>query len=665
MYRLLIFLLTAFLIACSIKSPDKSAVYQMKRLEYNRSSDLQKWTDIYNSQETPQGKRLVLDSMGKTRIALFAPFYQQIISHSKDDSTIQSAIFALGQIKDPKVTKILLSLKPDSLPGPAKKAFIRALGRKACPQSVNMLRPLVRNKMFRDAALMSLAFCAKKNIEPKISHSILDTLLAHPGLGKAGAYLAQYASYYSDIPQLIQYLNGSSGLTLKYLLKSLSHLFEAHPDRFEHIVRADSSLDSLFKAEIQNTLRGKAAWQIKLYALKLSPVFSDSAFTDVVIPFLHNSSIHLQNAAIKTLAKMDGDRASAEFLNLLNSKPNSFLRGELLKSLSNLQPGIAYGYIVQDLSRGNAYYRASMLEALSHIKRRVARKTLKQYLSIQTALLRNTAFLQLDRMNRLSSRDVGKFMKTGEVSSLVLSLDWQSKHNQILPLAQLLNLFQTYHHPIDFELQRAVIRSIKKKYSSRLDSSGIDLLWNSAGHPLIQQELKTTFPKPFSSFRIKENRLTLLPNYLQPDSIPFNRSHSFLKIETTRGPVILKLLWQAAPLTCKNFTTLASNHLYDGLPFHRVIADFVVQGGDPLKDGWGGPPYLIPSEDNALNFQRGSVGMATSGFDTGGSQFFICLSEQPHLTGNYTLFATVIEGMEVVDRIIPGDKIIRIEETER
>ena len=92
-----------------------------------------------------------------------------------------------------------------------------------------------------------------------------------------------------------------------------------------------------------------------------------------------------------------------------------------------------------------------------------------------------------------------------------------------------------------------------------------------------------------------------------------------------------------------------------------MIADFVIQGGDPLGDGWGGAEYLIPSEDNDLPFVQGSVGIATSGFDTGSCQFFICHSEQPHLTGNYTNFGIVKEGIAVVDEILPGDKIIDIQ----
>ena len=96
---------------------------------------------------------------------------------------------------------------------------------------------------------------------------------------------------------------------------------------------------------------------------------------------------------------------------------------------------------------------------------------------------------------------------------------------------------------------------------------------------------------------------------------------------------------------------------YDGLLFHRVVPDFVIQGGDPRGDGFGGPGYDIRDEINPLRYRRGVAGMALAGPDTGGSQFFITLSEQPHLDGGYTSFGEVVAGDEVLDRIVPGDRI--------
>ena len=110
-----------------------------------------------------------------------------------------------------------------------------------------------------------------------------------------------------------------------------------------------------------------------------------------------------------------------------------------------------------------------------------------------------------------------------------------------------------------------------------------------------------------------------------------------------------------APLTVDNFITLARKGYFNGLAIHRVVPDFVVQDGDPRGDGEGGPGYTIRDEINQLPYLRGTVGMALAGRDTGGSQFFITHSPQPHLDSRYTVFGHVVSGMEVVDRIAVGD----------
>jgi cyclophilin family peptidyl-prolyl cis-trans isomerase len=135
------------------------------------------------------------------------------------------------------------------------------------------------------------------------------------------------------------------------------------------------------------------------------------------------------------------------------------------------------------------------------------------------------------------------------------------------------------------------------------------------------------------------------------------------RIVTAKGTVGIRLLPQEAPGTVANFITLVRRGFYNGLAFHRVVADFVTQGGDPRGDGWGGPGYAIRCEYNPVPYLTGTVGMALSGKDTGGSQFFITHSPQPHLNGRYTVFGEVVEGLEVLDRIQIGDQIdeIRLE----
>jgi peptidyl-prolyl cis-trans isomerase B (cyclophilin B) len=140
-------------------------------------------------------------------------------------------------------------------------------------------------------------------------------------------------------------------------------------------------------------------------------------------------------------------------------------------------------------------------------------------------------------------------------------------------------------------------------------------------------------------------------------------------METSRGTIRLELFDQEAPATVANFEKLANEQFYDGTRFHRVISNFMVQGGDPLsrdpndpRVGTGGPGYRIKCEThrNVHKHAAGTLSMAHAGKDTGGSQFFICHAPQPHLDGVHTVFGQVTEGMDIVNAIRKGDVLTSV-----
>jgi peptidyl-prolyl cis-trans isomerase B (cyclophilin B) len=134
-----------------------------------------------------------------------------------------------------------------------------------------------------------------------------------------------------------------------------------------------------------------------------------------------------------------------------------------------------------------------------------------------------------------------------------------------------------------------------------------------------------------------------------------------IKISTDKGDMIADLYDDATPITVKNFIELIQNKFYDGLNFHRVIPNFVIQGGCPQGTGAGGPGYKIPCEIDKPNqfHDKGVLSMAHAGRNTGGSQFFICHNRQntQHLDRNHTCFGKVMEGLDIIDQIQQGDKI--------
>jgi cyclophilin family peptidyl-prolyl cis-trans isomerase len=186
--------------------------------------------------------------------------------------------------------------------------------------------------------------------------------------------------------------------------------------------------------------------------------------------------------------------------------------------------------------------------------------------------------------------------------------------------------------------------------------------------PAPRDPLERTAGKPvplwqsWSAVRATPKPSAWYENLVRTTVLPTLSGHPLIAtIRTVRGPIEVELFGADAPVTVSNFLSLARSGYYRGTRFHRVVPNFVAQDGDPRDDGNGGPGYAIRDEMNRRRYERGAVGMALSGPDTGGSQYFITHSPQPHLDGHYTVFGRVTKGLDVLDRIVQGDRITRIE----
>ena len=151
--------------------------------------------------------------------------------------------------------------------------------------------------------------------------------------------------------------------------------------------------------------------------------------------------------------------------------------------------------------------------------------------------------------------------------------------------------------------------------------------------------------------------------YSQPPALTIDANKKYTGTFTTsRGEIVCELFAKHAPKTVNNFVFLAGEKFYDGTVFHRVIADFMIQGGDPTGTGRGGPGYRFEDEfkGNPNKHQVGTLSMANAGPGTNGSQFFITHVDTPHLDGKHTVFGKVLKGQEVVDAVKQGDKLISV-----
>ena len=180
--------------------------------------------------------------------------------------------------------------------------------------------------------------------------------------------------------------------------------------------------------------------------------------------------------------------------------------------------------------------------------------------------------------------------------------------------------------------------------------------WAEANWPELSERWGSS--RPIDTGRTREDYRTLARQYLVAiDSTRFPQ----VTIEVvTRGSIVVELYGPEAPLTVANFLRLVDRGYFDGIRFHRVVPNFVIQDGDPRGDGNGGPGWSIRDEINRRRYDAGTVGMALSGPDTGGSQWFITLAGEPHLDGGYTVFGRVRGGTANVLKVVQGDQIRRI-----
>lgn len=253
--------------------------------------------------------------------------------------------------------------------------------------------------------------------------------------------------------------------------------------------------------------------------------------------------------------------------------------------------------------------------------------------------LKNLLFGLLDRQDRSITYATVSFMENAGVMN---DTDFD----------RLQDLLNNYQMPEDIEVFQAFGRFFKAHFEEQ--ATPLVNEWSDWGNTALNNTLDQQGWEVESSSASK-------PDFRKPDwerlgSLGFE---PIWILETEKGIIKIKMDALSAPVTIAGMDSLITAGAYNDIPFHRVAPNFVIQGGDiESQDGFGGPEYVVPTEGSEKHFSRGVVGIASAGTDTEGSQFFIMHQWSPHLNGNYTVIGEVLEGMEVVDRITVGDKVM-------
>jgi cyclophilin family peptidyl-prolyl cis-trans isomerase/HEAT repeat protein len=416
-------------------------------------------------------------------------------------------------------------------------------------------------------------------------------------------------------------------------LKAVGNYEVPESERISDLFRRAFSDGNLHIAIISLQVYGDAKWTRSPSSDRHGPV-------EILKRIAMNRSGHyqwqVQAAAATALARVLQEEA-LPFITP-TSWPQRFLQYDLLNALALTGSKESAGTLLEYLRGPDPFLQRAALSGLRVLSRKHPS---------DTALARQTRH---ESEQMLKSGDIALVTTAAEIlgDSLFLS------KSSVLPLMEALRRLQL---PADIEAIQEVIGTLGKLRDRR----AIDML-----RLQLQKPDRTVALAAAAALQKITGRdhMSAVPRSVQPvfTDFDFNFLRSLpdtipARIETAKGDIHVKLFKNAAPFTVVSFIKLAQRGFYRGLTFHRVVPNFVVQGGDPRGDGWGGPGYSIRSEFSDVGFGEGALGMASAGKDTEGSQFFITHSPQPHLDGRYTVFGRVVMGMDVVGRIQVDDRI--------
>jgi cyclophilin family peptidyl-prolyl cis-trans isomerase/HEAT repeat protein len=310
--------------------------------------------------------------------------------------------------------------------------------------------------------------------------------------------------------------------------------------------------------------------------------------------------------------------------------------------------------------------KVQIAEGLVGIDQTAAIARLGQLLNDSIPVVRVAALEALGRVDSVSAEKYArKGLRDGDYTIIVTAIDLAARYNLTDLIPDIAGIYLEQRDSINDDLKTAVIDAWGRfAADSTRDSLIIAALEEGCNDEsyLIRKKAARVLQDRYNIDRSGQVGLarTGIEKRNYRDLFQRYDANPTAVMETPRGEITIELLYDDAPKTVNNFVSLVEKGFYNNRVFHRVIPNFVIQDGCPRGDGWGGPGYTIRCEYNLLSYTTGMVGMALSGRDTGGSQYFITLSPQPHLDARYTIFGRVISGMDVARRIVRGDSIRNI-----
>lgn len=485
---------------------------------------------------------------------------------------------------------------------------------------------------------------------------------------------------------------------------------KSQADRLIDICRNDAvrpvqvaALYSLVRMDIKEPTDLYVEWlpdafpSVRSLALRGMGLPKDDGNVSLIASGLNDRDNNVVSQAISSLTSVGSPKAIKFLAAAYGNATDEKLKVQFLESFTELKSNALLDYVFDDISDDSCtinimaaaivylaeinkeatiplidslaetddnYLKTKIARALGQIGGETVKPRLAALFNDSVAAVRAAAF---EVLCDVDEENVGYYFKTAladadyVINSLAADRIGRLKRCDFLP--QLMTIMQMRERA-GTDLRRSVVQTAGELLGGGCDSLAEDILYRGLleNDYLVSRDAAKIYSdklgidksayinKPFGLVSARKIKSLLNEYVTNPEAV----------IHTKRGEIKLELFFDIAPLTVYNFISLARKGFYDNVIFHRVVPNFVIQGGDPRGDGWGGPGYTIRCEYSSLTYERGMVGIAHSGEDSGGSQFFITLSPQHHLDARYTIFGRVVSGMDVADAIVRGDTIEHI-----
>jgi cyclophilin family peptidyl-prolyl cis-trans isomerase/HEAT repeat protein len=664
--RISIILALVFSLVSSCGKTSQKIIKEIRNLEYQRDADPIKFINWLNSDdEDLRGQ--AIESLGRIQdTATISLLKNQLTDENERIREITA--FAIGQFFSEKAEKFVLEALPNEKSKLVKARLIEASAKVG---TANTFLPLINflksdTPEYQKISGIGCGILAYRGFPPLPNASTLINLFRTTDDPEV-RWSAVYGLFRIGSPVGFKMLTDS--------LKTVDEL-----SRF-FILRLHEVITGLMKSPDFKTYRNfKAVKEVlriiqsEIYYQKLSEMLDDPAWynrmaTIQIIANLTPTSLisDLQECALDEHPYIRSSALQA-LANYRNNKVRKILREHLINSenwrdsgtiLTNLAKN-DYQYILniiensyQKLEWPKNYYH---IEALDIIQNKKSTEILKKLTNTDNIAQLTTVLESL--VNR-TEVPISLFLNQLELNDPAVTTIVSKKLSQLKDkkaIDLLIECYQNFIAPKDLEPMLAIIVALDSIGSNSAVAhlekqlqSPYHTIREAAAHALSRITKRSYKPDYFQNAPVTKHDFS----EVNPDIKPK------VQVTTSKGEFRLLLFPEKAPITVANFIELVNSGFYNGNYFHRVVPGFVIQAGDPRGDGWGGPPYSIPCEYNDIFYERGVVGMAHAGKDTGGSQFFITHTPQPHLNGRHTAFGKVVAGMDVIDRIEIYDQIIK------